>query len=126
MRIIFFHACFLMLVLAGCATPALWDHTNPNMFVSLSDPNITTNELAARGIDYKVSKLDGSIYIQKSQLQKFGDYTLRVLATPVTVALDVVAGTTIICGAMLLEGATHQWKGNVIERPDDPTPVKVF
>lgn len=113
----------MALLAVSCATPALWDATNPNLYVKASADNISTNELAAKGIKYRVGKVSGDIYIPKSQMRKMGDYTIRVLGTPVAATLDAAGGATIFVGAILVGEMASQWERSVWENPESPEPV---
>ena len=94
----------LAVLMVSCATPALWDATDPNQWAKASKTTVTTNDLATKGVEYQIDNSTGDIYIPKSQLHKLGDYTIRVLATPIAIAvtLDAVGGVTVICGALLM------------------------
>lgn len=88
----------LMLALCGlvtaCATPALWEATDPQEFVAVSKNKVNEQELKARGLSYHVDEARGVLYVEKSNLQKTRDYAIRALGVPVTVAVD--AATTIV------------------------------
>lgn len=105
--------CGLAILLVSCATPALWEATDPNEWVKTDATVVGTNDLAARGIEYRCCDATGDVYIPKSQLHKLGDYTLRALATPITVTLDAA---TIICGAVLVGAVTSSYTSS----PTDP------
>ena len=122
----------LTILLSSCATHALWDATDPDLWAEAPKSTISTNDLAAKGVQYLVDAHTGDIFIPKSQLHKLGDYTIRVLATPITVTLDAVAvagGITITCGAILLSNMpsatsspTDNWGRPVDETTGKPVP----
>ena len=112
--------------MASCATPALWDATDPDQWARASKTNVSTNDLVAKGIEYRVDESTGDIFIPKSQLHKLGDYTIRVLATPFAVTLDAVGGATIICGAILIGGLSSEWESHVRDNPDNPEPISIY
>lgn len=80
-------------LLVSCATPALWQATDPHEFVAVSRSKTNEEELKARGLQYRVDEQRNLVYVEKTKLRKSKDYVIRALATPVTVALD--AATTI-------------------------------
>lgn len=118
---------FLAALMVSCATPALWDATDPDQWVKADKTAVGTNDLAARGVEYRCDKAAGDVYIPKSQLHKLGDYTLRALATPITVTLDAA---TIICGAVLVganwdsatSSPTDPWGRPIDETTGSPVP----
>lgn len=120
----------LAALMVSCATPALWDATDPDQWVKADNTAVGTNDLAARGVEYRYHEATGDIYIPKSQLHKLGDYTLRALATPITVTLDAVGMTTIVCGAVLAGAAldsatsspTDPWGRPIDEATGSPVP----
>ena len=109
----------LLALMVSCATPALWKATNPNECVRIPQAIANTNDLAAKGIQYRVSGATGDIYIPKSQAHKLRDYTVRLFATPVTVAIDAVGGVVVVCG-MLVGGAAQGYSEEVKANPDKP------
>ena len=116
----------MAVLMVSCATPALWDATDPNQWAKASKTTVTTNDLAAKGVEYRIDTPTGDIYIPKGQLHKLGDYTIRVLATPVAVTLDAVGGVTVICGAILLGGFSNEWDSHVRDNPDNPAKGVIF
>jgi hypothetical protein len=93
------------ILITSCVTTKLWEATDPRKFVEISMADITEKELMDRQVKYYTDAKKGCYYIEKSALQKFQDYTLRVLATPVTVVLDT-AGAIIVIG-LLVHGHGH-------------------
>lgn len=118
----------MSVLLVSCTTEALWNATDPEQWAKASSSTISTNELAARNIEYRRDNATGDIYIPKSQLHKLGDYTIRVLATPITVTLDTVKGAMVIGGLILSEyhsstsSPTDNWGRPVDETTGKPIP----
>jgi len=88
-------ACSLI---TSCTTHALWVATDPNEYVAVTKNIENETKLEAGGLEYCVDNERGLIYVEKNKLQKARDYTIRTLATPVTVAFDA-ATTIVIVGA---------------------------
>ena len=85
-------------LLAGCATPKLWETFNPNDRIWIPSDQITEDELKNRGVEYqkiKTDKNDGYV-VGKDTLEKFTDYTYRTLGTPFTVVTDTAIVATVV------------------------------
>ena len=81
----------------GCfITPQLLDNTDPHEYVLVEDDSITEEQLIGSGIAYKEDKRTGRLFVPKNGMQKFKDYTVRVLATPVTVTLDAAGAAAVV------------------------------
>lgn len=80
----------IMLLGQGCATAALWQSTDPEERMLISAMDISHEELERQGIHYEYvnNELGRGFLVQKSALEKFRDYNLRLLGTPVTVVID--------------------------------------
>jgi hypothetical protein len=91
--------------ITSCVTTKLWEATDPRKFVEISMNDITEKELIDKQVKYYTDGQRGYYYIEKDGLQKFQDYTLRVLATPLTVALDTA--TVIVVIGLALHGHGH-------------------
>lgn len=96
----------LCAALASCATPALWDATNPRRCVAIKKTPANEEALKAKGIPYTEDPKRDYFYVEKSKLRKAGDYASRTLATPVTVILDA-AGTAIVVVGVLAILSVH-------------------
>lgn len=95
------HSILLLLactLITSCTTHALWEATDPNEYVAITRNIANEKRLEAGGLDYRVDNERGLIYVEKNKLQKTRDYTIRTLATPVTVVFDA-ASTIVIVGA---------------------------
>ena len=92
-----------MLFNSSCATQALWDETNPRERVWVSSSEVTEQRLIDKGIPYYRSddQLGPGYLIPKTTVRQLGDYTIRVLATPITVTIDA-ATTVAVVGVVLL------------------------
>ena len=106
--LLMFISATLLIFSSGC-TKALWETNNPNERSWISADKITENELKAKDLDYESFPILGEdgYLVEKSDGQKFKDYTIRLLATPVTLTVDVVAvaATYAFWGVMLFCGA---------------------
>ena len=91
-------------LLAGCATPALWEATDPHEFVAISRSTVTEQDLKAKGLPYYVDKERDLLYVEKNTLQKTKDYAIRTVATPVTVVIDAATTIVVVGGAVALVG----------------------
>ena len=99
-RRLFITGLLIPLLCVSCATPYLWEVTDPHSYVVISYDDITREELDAQQINY-VAKEDYRVYfIEKSRWRKMGDYTLRSIGTPVTVALDAALVVTVVAAVI--------------------------
>lgn len=85
-------ALLLALACSSCCTQTLWDRIDPNERVWIPDTDITEAELIQKGVEYK--KYGGDFphgyLVKKSSMQKFSEYTILTLATPITLTVDSV------------------------------------
>ena len=112
--------CFILsgaMVLSqfGC-TSQLWEDTDPNERIWIDATEITEEELQKRGVEYEAyssENLNGYL-LKKSTKDKFKDYHLRLLGTPVTIMTDaaVVAGT--VAGVVVYVYLSSMPEGTVI------------
>lgn len=84
--------------LVSCMTPALWDATNPREYVAMAKTPENESRLQQSGLAYRTDEERSLFYVEKTNLQKYKDYAVRTLVTPVTVALDT-ATTVVVVGA---------------------------
>jgi hypothetical protein len=92
-------------LITACVTTKLWEATDPHKFVEISMVDISEKELQNRQVKYYTDLRKRCYYVEKDGLQKFQDYTLRVLITPVTVVLDTA--TAIVVVGLLFHGRGH-------------------
>lgn len=83
----------LVFFMNSCCTEKLWEETRPEYW--LSKEVISEKELIEKNVNYK-KEADG-FFIEKPPLNKIGDYTLRVIGTPITAVAD-----TIIFGGLFI------------------------
>lgn len=95
MKIINIAFLLLFFFLIQSCTPALWKKTNPDEYVQVSMKDFSENEIKAKNIKYYKNDKEKVYYIEKSNLRKFGDYSLRFLLTPITVPIDAVTLITV-------------------------------
>jgi hypothetical protein len=91
------------------STKALWENTNPNDHIWIPASAITEADLIRKRVSYRKcdeESLDLHGYlVKKSAIRKFGDYTVRTLATPVTVTVD---GTVVVVCIFVMLHMTPQ------------------
>ena len=85
--------------LTSCATPALWNATDPQHCIVVPKSDAMEQQLKAKGISYYGSPKGDVLFVDKTAMQKDKDYLIRTLATPVTVVLD--AGVTVVVVGVL-------------------------
>ena len=100
-----FRSIIVLIVLVlcqSCCTQALWNRIEPTRdTVWFSAASVSEQELVARGVEYRKCEdpLLGSGYVvKKTGLERFRDWTIVTLVTPVTVVID---GTAIVVYAVL-------------------------
>jgi hypothetical protein len=69
---------------------------------------VTEAELIEKKIAYYKNDETASFYIEKNTFQKFQDYSIRTLATPVTVALDTATIMVVAVGFLFLAEAKNR------------------
>ena len=91
----------------SCVTHALWRDTNPHEVLWIPADQITVAELERRGVAYSACSDDRGegFVVGKSSEEKFQDYTLRTLGTPVTIVIDAATVTLVVVGWLVLESA---------------------
>lgn len=89
-------------LLASCATPALWEATDPHDFVAVTKSKVNEDELKAKGLSYRVDTERDLVYVEKTRLQKSKDYAIRAITTPVTVAVDAVTTIAVVGAAVFV------------------------
>jgi len=92
-------AC-VCLTLVSCATPALWDATDPREYIAMDRNEKNEAKLKAGGLSYRVDDDRNLFYVEKNRLQKSRDYAIRTIGTPITVVLDA-ATTIVVVGAAI-------------------------
>ena len=101
----------LMLLVSSCATKALWKATDPAHYVRVDSSLVTEDELKKRGIKYYWNDWDKAYYMEKSDLNKLRDYSLRLFGTPISVAIDAATTLVVVGVAVVLaqHGADFNW-----------------
>lgn len=108
----------ILAVVASCATPELWQRTDPTEYVRVSTEDITEEELIAKGLTYLSSEDGEFFYVGKSLIEKLGDYTLRLLGTPIAVALDAAMILVVGTVSMTIDDAIHKARQKCMMDPD--------
>ena len=101
----------VMLFASSCAiwevssTHGMWDATNPHERIWVSAKEVTEQQLIDKKISYyKSSGVLGDGYlIPKSKVRQLGDYTIRVLVTPILVTVDAATIVSIVGAAALAQ-----------------------
>lgn len=88
----------LVVIAVSSCTEKLWKKTNPKEYVRVDSPELTEEVLQSKGIAFERDP-GGTLYMEKSDLRKFSDYSLRLLGTPITIALDV--GFALVVGVVM-------------------------
>jgi len=94
----------IALQLSSCATTALWRRTDPSSYVVISSADISEAELQKRGVKYIKDEQAAVFYVEKTDFEKFSDYTFRALGTPLTVVIDT-AIVVLVAYAFLQSGS---------------------
>jgi len=81
--------CAIVLITAvSCATPALWERTDPTEYIRVDSEVVSEEELREQGLLYVKFEESGSYHVEKDSARKARDYALRLFGTPVTIAVD--------------------------------------
>jgi hypothetical protein len=86
-------------------TCRLWEDTNPQEMVWISAAAVTEEQLREKGVEYSEEnrrEFKGFL-VEKSQCDKLKDYHLRLLGTPVTLAIDAAVTVTVVGVIVCLE-----------------------
>lgn len=111
----------ISLVSSGCTTGALWERFDPNKRVWIPCDQVTEEQLRAKGLEYEKCQLtrgqleqqgiecqeeclEGYL-VEKSDLEKLGDWAVLIAATPVTVVADgvIIGAVAVTCCACSVE-----------------------
>ncbi len=96
----------ILIISSGCSkrvmrkscTGKLWKYTDTERDYRVSEKMIKEEELIKNKVKYR--KEGGVYFIEKSQLRKMSDNTLRVVGTPVTIVTDGVIVIGIVVGVV--------------------------
>jgi hypothetical protein len=95
---------------SSCCTTALWDATDPNECIEVSADAVTEEALIEDGFKFHQHTTNGLFHIEKTTKQKAGDYSLRVVGTPVAVGADVLLVGVFSLGLMYgMDPAEVDW-----------------
>lgn len=94
----------ILLGAQGCATSYLWENTDTNERIWIDAGKTTEEALQERGVDYQVyeGKRGKGYLVRKTSRHKMKDYSLRMLGTPVTLAVDAATTVAVIGVYMFL------------------------
>lgn len=109
--------CLLLIaaLASSCATPALWEATDPDEFVPVPQDEIDEADLKNEGVEYYRDEEEGVFYVEKGFPARFRDYALRIVLTPVTGAIDS-ALILALAGAVLAAGYSPEGDTGARER----------
>lgn len=111
---------FVSLLLASilcssCCTTALWDATDPNETIEVSPDEVTEAALIEDGFTFHQDEKSGYFHIEKTAKQKAGDYSLRVVGTPVAIGADTLLVGVFFMGVMYgMDPAEVDWSDSSI------------
>ncbi len=81
----------ILFLCSSCCTSALWESYDPDGYIQIPYSEISEQELRDRNIDFIKDDAHSSYYVPKTNMQKLTEYSIRLFATPVTVAVDAAA-----------------------------------
>jgi hypothetical protein len=86
-------------ICTSCSTTTarLWENTDPDEYILVSKDEVSEEKLMKNGAHFHKLKNAEGFLVQKSSWRRVGDYSLRVLVTPVTVVADTVS--VVVVGA---------------------------
>ena len=90
-----------LLLCQSCCTKVLWSAASPHNVVWIKQGAISEAALKARGVEYRKCEdavLGSGFVIEKTKAEKFRDYSVVALGTPITLVLD---GVTLVVQAVL-------------------------
>ena len=85
------------MIMVSCVTAKLWEVTDPNTYVAINMKDISERELIDKKVKYFKNDETGFYYVEKGALQKFQEYSLRILGTPITIAIDAATVILVVC-----------------------------
>jgi hypothetical protein len=100
-----FTAAVCALFCSSCATSYVWRHTDPQEYVFIERSPAHEAYFQQHKIPYLVDYKGKTLYVDKTKLQKFRDYSVRTLAIPVTVVLDAATSIAVVGGLLYLGGS---------------------
>ena len=89
----------ILFLCSSCCTSALWESYDPDGYIQIPYAEITEEELRDNKIDFIKDDTSASFYVSKSNMRILSEYSIRLFATPVTVAVD--AAIIVISGVAL-------------------------
>ena len=90
-----------LLLCQSCCTKVLWSAASPRNVVWIKQGSLSEETLKAKGVEYRKcedSVLGTGFVIEKTKVEKFRDYSVVVLGTPITLVVD---GVTLVVQAIL-------------------------
>ena len=98
-------AMVLICACSSCATPFVWKHTNPAEFVALENNEETRQLIEENGLAFYEDYGGQFLYVEKTDIRKFQDYSLRTLGVPIAVVVDTAI--VILVVAVLVYGSQY-------------------
>ncbi len=89
----------IVFLCSSCCTSALWESYEPDGYIQIGYTEITEQELREKKMDFIKDDANSSFYVPKSNMRKLSEYSIRLFATPITVAVD--AALIVISGVAL-------------------------
>ncbi len=87
----------LGLFCTSCATPAAWEHTNPDSLNRMPKNSYTENFIIQNNLRYAPDRDEDYYLVEKTLDQKFSCYLGRITLVPAAIVLDAA----LICGIAL-------------------------
>ena len=98
MRKLIIAFCCISIFLQGCATQGLWQNTSPTERIYIDHTETTEEALKAAHVKYTRCQdpISDGFLVEKSQDRKLRDAVLRVIGTPIAVAIDVATVALVV------------------------------
>lgn len=101
-------ALSVVIMLSSCATKALWKATAPESYVRVRSDVVLEEDIRKKGLKYYRSDTEKALYVEKNDLHKLRDYTLRLFGTPITVAIDAVTSILVVGAIVVAADVEHK------------------
>ena len=87
-----------LILCQSCATTALWENTDPNQRIWIPADKTSEAALQKKGVEHEFHayKCGQGYTAEKTKWRKIQDINLRVIGTPVALALDASMGVAYV------------------------------